>query len=236
MNTTPPADECLVPFERVAKFIRQLTHDVRNGLSAVDLESAFIAELVTDPETVDEVRKLRVMVTNTARALRDISLNFQPVTVHTVSWRAATLAEELRARLQQQFAEEARTGAIEVENRLGDEMIEVDLEQIIGAVVQVVQNAFQFGKEDARIKLSALVEGSEVVLEIREPKKSFQSQVPPEEWGTAPLITTRSGGYGLGLYRARKIFDAHSGKFATHYRDGVLITRMSVPVWRDSGE
>ena len=236
MNMTPPADECLVPFDRVAKFIRQLTHDVRNGLSAVDLESAFIAELVTDPEISEEVRKLRSMITNTVGALRDISLNFQPVTVHTVPWRAATLVEELRVRLQQQFAEEVRTGAVEVDDRLGEEMIDVDLEQTIGAVLHVVRNAFQFGKDDARVLLSAFVEGTEVVLEAREPKKSFESQVPPEEWGNAPLITTRSGGYGLGLFRAQKIFDAHGGKFATHYRDGVLITRMSVPVWRDSGE
>jgi len=42
----------------VAKFVRQLTHDVRNGLSAIDLETAFIAEIATDEEVLAETRKL----------------------------------------------------------------------------------------------------------------------------------------------------------------------------------
>ena len=67
MKTTPDLSESLVPLERVAKFIRQITHDVRNGLSAVDLEAAFIAELIADPEATEELRRLRGMVTATAK-------------------------------------------------------------------------------------------------------------------------------------------------------------------------
>jgi len=234
MKTTPP-DESLVPFERVAKFIRQLTHDVRNGLSALDLEGAYIAELVTDPEVADEVRKLRSVVANTARSLREISQNFQPVTVHPVPWKATVFVEELGVRLRKEFPEETAAGAVAVESRLREETIDLDFEQGIEAILSVVRNAFQFGGERARVAILAFAQGEEVVMEAREPKTDFQSQVPPEEWGVAPLITTRSGGYGLGLFRTRRIFEAHGGKFGTQYIDGVLITRMSVPVWRDSG-
>ena len=31
-----------VPFERIAKFVRQVTHDVRNGLNAMDLQAAYV--------------------------------------------------------------------------------------------------------------------------------------------------------------------------------------------------
>ena len=235
MNTTPPMEEGMVPFERVAKFIRQLTHDVRNGLSAIDLEGAYIAELITDPEASEEVRKMRSMVSSTARMLRDISNNFQPMTVHPVPWQATTFVEDLQARLEKRFPEEAQAGAVNVNFRVGLETIDVDLDLLTGAVLEVFNNAYQFGEDGVRVTLSAFEESGQVVFEVREPKREFQSQVPPGSWGVAPLITTRSGGYGLGLFRVRKILDAHGGRFVTEFRDGVLITRMSVPVWRDSG-
>ena len=230
-----PLDESLVPFERLAKFIRQLTHDVRNGLSAIDLEAAFVAELVTDSETADEVRKLREMVTNTARMLKDISGYFQPVTIHPAVWPAGEFVEELEARIEKQFPDECKAGVLRAESRVNGESIEIDLEQLANSVLHVIQNAFQFGKEEARVRFSSFREGDDLVFEVREAKPDFQSQVPPQDWGVAPMITTRSGGYGLGLFRVRQVLDAHGGKFGANYHEGTLITRLSVPVWRDSG-
>jgi len=84
MNKPPIQDEVSVPLERVAKFIRQLTHDVRNGLSATDLEAAFIEEISDDQEVLAEVRKLREMISDTAKMLRGISQYFQPASVHPI--------------------------------------------------------------------------------------------------------------------------------------------------------
>ena len=220
-----------MPFERVAKFIRQLTHDVRNSLSAVDLESAFIAELVTDPETVDEVRKLRAMVANAAKMLRDLSQNFQPVTVDMMPWQAAIIFEELVSRLPKQFPEE--TATVDIENRVTTEMIQVDLEQFIRAMFSVLLNAFQFRQEGVRISLSCFGERDTVVFEVREPKRTFESPIPLEEWGTEPLFSTRPGGYGLGLYRARHVFEAHGGSLHIKREGDSLLTRVVLPVCKE---
>ena len=228
MKRSPGSQEVLVPFGRVAKFIRQLTHDVRNGLSAVDLEAAYIAEIVTDPEVVDELRKLRTMVGNTAKMLRDLSQDFQPVTVELMPWQAAIVFEEMQSRLQKQFPEEF--GSVDIEGRLDGESIQVDLEQFIAAVLRVVQNAIQFRQEGTRIKLACFVEAHQVVFEVREPKPGFETPVAFEEWGVAPLFSTRPGGYGLGLYRVKQLMDAHQGGFSVSCRDEVLVIRMTLPV------
>ncbi len=236
MKTTPQLNEDRVPFERVAKFVRQLTHDVRNGLSAIDLESAYIAELVTDPEVTDEIRKLRGIVANTARMLRDLSQNFQPVVLHAMPWQAIVFVEELQARLLKQFPEETREGLLETDWKVGAHTIQIDLEQLMAAAFHVLRNAFAFRREGTPVQLSAFAEGAWVVLEIREPKETLDSSIPLGEWGLEPFNTTRAGGYGLGLYRARQILHAHGGELETRYEKNVLITRLLLPICPNSPE
>jgi len=220
-------NEQLVPLERVAKFIRQLTHDVRNGLSAIDLETAFIAEIATDEEVLAEVRKLREMVAETAKMLRRVSQHFQPATVHPIPWAATTVMEELRKQLQTEFPEESLT--VEMENRLKEETVQIDLNQTLAAVFVVLRNAFQFRKEGVVVRVIGSSQGGQTTLEVREPKAALQNETPPEEWGVEPLRSTRSGGYGLGLYQARQIAEAQGGSLETSFTGSELVTRITLP-------
>ena len=220
-------DEKLVPLERVAKFIRQLTHDVRNGLSAIDLETAFIAEIATDEEVLAELRKVREMVSDTAKMLRHISQNFQPVTVHPIPWAAVTVIEELRKRLKAEFPEEAQ--GTEVESQFEAETVEIDIEQTLGAVLAVLRNAFQFRKEGGAVWVVGGMHGPQASIEVHVTKVELENEPPQAEWGLEPLRSTRSGSYGLGLFRARQIAEAQGGKLEIIYEDGELLTRITLP-------
>ncbi len=215
-----------IPLDRVSRFVRQLTHDVRNGLSAIDLEAAFIAELVSDPEASEEIRKLRGMVASNAKMLRELSQNFQPITLHEMPWMAATFFDELHARLAKQFSGENR---LEVESRLGPEQAEIDLEQMVVAMTAIVTNAFQLRQDGEPLRLSGKIEEGNFVMELREPKTVLNG-IPPEEWGLEPLNGSRPGGYGLGLYRARRIIEAHGGMVERRHEGGELITRVVLPL------
>src|SRR5687767_3011033 len=63
----------LVPWPRVTAFVRQHTHDVRNHLNGIDLEAALLRELITDPEALEGVARLRQQVRDTAAGLRALS-------------------------------------------------------------------------------------------------------------------------------------------------------------------
>ena len=53
------AEESAVPFGRVAGLVRHLVHDFRNGLNSLDLQTAFLQELVTvDSEAMPEIKRL----------------------------------------------------------------------------------------------------------------------------------------------------------------------------------
>lgn len=227
MNKAVTSEIAPVPFDRVSRLIRQLTHDVRNGLSAIDLEAAFISELVEDPEALDELRKLRAMVSNSARMLRDLSQNFQEVTLHQMPWATSIFYTELESRLFKQFPGEGDFRIIPLE---GEGQVDIDLEQLCGTIAALVANAFQFREKGAELTLSAQVAGSSFVIELREPKKEIEGEIPPEEWGCEPFKSTRPGGYGLGLFRARRIVDAHGGALEIRHDGETLITTVAIPL------
>lgn len=233
METPRQWDKIQVPMGRVASFIRQLTHDVRNGLSGIDLEAAFIAEISTDPEVSEEIRKLREMVNSSANMLRELSQHFQPVTLHEIPWRARVFLKELKSRIGAAFPEEKN---INFEWVLSSETgsIFIDLEQMIAAFLHGVRNAVQFRRDEEPIKIIATMLGDgSFVLDILEHKPEINPEFPVELWGTKPLSSTRSGGYGLGLWKMQEIVLAHGGEVERRSRDGMLRTRITLPEYHD---
>ena len=72
------------------------------------------------------------------------------------------------------------------------------------------------------------LENPAVVFELREPKSAT---LDPSGWGQA-LSTTKRGGYGLGLWAARRLIEANGATFLQRYvpEAGALLTRISLPV------
>src|SRR2546428_8075957 len=62
-----------VPWENFVKFVRQLSHDLRNQLNAAELQSALIAELTNDAELKSEIRRLRELVSQLGATLQSLS-------------------------------------------------------------------------------------------------------------------------------------------------------------------
>ena len=96
LEASSSAGTISVPLPRVAGFIRQVTHDVRNGLNSMDLQAAYLAELITQPEAVEELRRLRGLIHSTARQLQSVSANFWTATPSFVTYSARILIEDLQ--------------------------------------------------------------------------------------------------------------------------------------------
>src|SRR6185369_15499452 len=73
-------DEPLIPWARLATFIRQHTHDVRNHLNSLDLEASLLSELVSGDEAKATVDRMRRQIRNFANEMRTLSAKFaEPV-------------------------------------------------------------------------------------------------------------------------------------------------------------
>ena len=62
-------EEIQIPWSRLAGFIRKHTHDVRNDLNSLDLESAFLEEIVPAGEMQTGVARIRKQLPGGSQAL-----------------------------------------------------------------------------------------------------------------------------------------------------------------------
>ncbi|HEY3898088.1 MAG TPA: hypothetical protein VGM54_05710 [Chthoniobacter sp.] len=228
---TPPKtlpEEIAVPLPRVTGLVRQLTHDVRNGLNNIDLQSAYLLELVTDPQVVTEMKRLRGMVGDAARMLKDFSARFWLATPTVVKYSALMFIEDFRQRLGKLPPEDAPT--VEWTVSLRDESIAVDLEMISRCLMEYFRNGQQFREEGRPMEARVRARDKWLVLELVETKSSVASA--PDTWGLEPLVSTRRGGFGMGLFYARQVLAAHGGEVAATFDPAakLLTTRLSLPL------
>lgn len=221
-----PREDAVVAWPDVVKFTRQLAHDVRNGLNGLDLEAAFVAELNTNPEIAEELKKLRAMVVNITRNLHEVSSYMGSFAMNTIDLEASILLKELRDRLAKRHPEEM--AGVAWTDAACEEIVQVDVERFAEVLRELFKNAFQFHKAGEPLSFTSACEEGRLVLELREGKSA---PLAPEEWG-APLLSTRRGGYGLGLFHAKRVLEAHQGELKQVYdpTKAALVTRVSLPL------
>ena len=223
-----PEQAVAVPLPRVASFVRQVTHDVRNTLNSLDLQAAYLLELSTDPEAVEELKRMRSLIHDSARDLQGLSSNFRSSAPSLIPYEARILVEDFRDRLHRTHPEQA--GRIEWEVDVHDESVLVDIEMFFGALVKVVENTFTFSQPDATISANVFIDEGRLFLDLSQPSEAPESD--PARWGREPFVTTRRGGYGLGLFRARGFLASHGGDLSFRHDSGrnLLLTRVSLPL------
>jgi K+-sensing histidine kinase KdpD len=220
-------DDIKVPWDEVVRFVRQLSHDLRNHLNAAELQSVFIGEIAADDELKAEIKRLREMLSTVGGALQKLSASLTPPKPNLIPYRAADLVEDIRSKFEIDFPD--RKPRVQWHVDLGDGMLNVDPQLIQQALLELLENAFRHGSE-GMVKIDGCVDKNEAVLTIREAKPQFNGST--DNWARQPLHQVGNGHYGLGLNRVRGILDAHGGTFSATYDStaATLITTMALPL------
>ncbi len=219
--------ESSVSWPQVVKFIGQLNHDIRNHLNAIELQSAFLAEIVETAEAKEEVRRLREMTAALGADLQRLSGQLAKIKPTVMPYLAREFVEDLRARVA--TLETESPAEIEWQVSLGEEKLQIDPHLLIEAFAELFGNAFALNRGEGALVFEARAEGSSVVFRLREPKAKFDERT--ENWGGQPLTKLRHGHYALGLFRARGIFEAHHGTLQAQFdpATSVLTTTVTLP-------
>lgn len=227
-----PAANVLVPFERVAVMVRQLTHDVRNGFNALELQSAYVAELLRDREdaaaAAGEMLRLRGMIAENTNSLRRFSARFRVTAPNLIEYPAQMFVEDFRARLAKTLPDFAPQ-VVWTEDLAG-EAIPLDFEMISAALGEIFQNAAHFQERGEPVAAHASAQAGRFQIELREHHAALPAA--PATWGREPFVSTRPGGHGLGIFHARRLLAAHGGgvEFTHDPASAQLTTRVFLPL------
>jgi K+-sensing histidine kinase KdpD len=213
--------------------MRQVSHDLRNQLNAVELQSAFLAEIATDAEMKGEVKQLRQMVSECGSALQKLSVRLNPPAPNFTLYPAAEFVEDLKTKIGSEFPKQA--GALNWQTDIRQSSVKVDPQLLQDALLELFRNAFETLAEGTSLDFNARTEGDNLVLTFHEPKAQFS--LATEHWGREPLRHVNRGHYGLGLNRARTIIEGHNGKLQARYDSTgqKLVSEITVPLAGSGG-
>lgn len=213
------------------RFIRQLGHDLRNHLNAIELQSAYIVELEASAELKGEIARLREMISALTSSLQKISGRVAEVRPSLISYRASEFIEDLRSKIEREFPD--KSGEITWPTQPHQAVLNIDPQLLHEAFMELLANAFQHERGSGAVLLDGKIDNNRFVFTLREPKTRFELSV--ENWGRQPLRTTSRGHYGLGLHRARAIVEAHGGEMHVHYdpKGSILVTTLALPISRE---
>lgn len=214
-----------VPLDRVGRFLRRLTHDLRNGLNAADLQASLLAELIQEPEPSEELQRLRSILRDNARKLAELSAVFAPFQVDATRVPISALVDELKTRARQQYGDQTITWPPPTLER----GVEGDFALLLWVFLELLSNAIRFREPGGSIALRVNQAASGVQFELSEQKRSLEGD--PAGWGIEPFRFGPDGGLGLGLFRARRIIQAHGGTWDARYDPDqkLLITQILLP-------
>ena len=212
----------------VVRFVRQLSHDLRNNLNAAELQSAYLKEVAEDAEVKSEVQRLRGMLSEMGASLQKLTGLLAPPKLNEMTYSSSDLMEDLRAKAANEFADEAK--AFEWDTSGESALLNIDPHLLLDAFLELLRNALRHGRGEGSITVSGTARGGEFVLTLREPKAAFE--LSTEEWGRQPFSAVKHGHYSLGLHRVRSIIEAHHGDLNASY-DGTasaLVTTVVLPL------
>ena len=225
---TAPSTDLHIPLPTVVRFVRQLSHDLRNNLNAAELQSAYLKEIAEDAEVKEEIQRLRGMLSEMGGSLQKLTGLLAPPKLNEMTYASSDLMEDLRAKAAKEFGDDASAFQWDVSG--GAAVLNIDPHLLLEAFLELLRNALRHGRGDGSISVSGGANGGEFVVTLREPKTGFD--LSTKEWGREPFHTVKHGHYSLGLHRARSIIEAHRGTLKADYdrEASVLVTTIVLPL------
>jgi len=227
-SSKAPTDSLTVPWSDTVHFVRQLSHDLRNELNAIELQSAYIGELTQDQELTSEIKRLREVVSGLNSTLQRLSRAFGEVAPNVVTYPAGEFLTDMRTQIERNFSKESQE--IKWDMQLEDGMLNIDPQLFQEVFVELFANAFRHDRGNGALVAKARISDGRFLFSLHEPKAVFSSDT--QNWGREPLRSITQRHYGLGLNRIRAIIEAHGGELQAQYdpKAATLVSTMALPM------
>lgn len=202
-------------FHRLTSFV---IHDLKNSITALSLLSQNALEHFDDPEfqrdalrtlsrTTDRMKALLTRLSGPAEAN---ALRREPVDLPALVAEAAAPIARGRVTLVKELGPVAA--------------VDGDAEALLRVVQNLLTNAVQaMPSSGGLVTLKTYEEPSWVVLSVTDTGCGISEQFLRHSL-FAPFRSTKKGGWGIGLYQARAIVEAHGGRIEVSSKEGAGTT------------
>jgi signal transduction histidine kinase len=222
----------LVRSERLAavgKMAAMITHEVRNPLSSIGLNTELLEDEVEgNQEARDLVRAIHREV-DRLTAITEEYLTFARLPKPKLAPEAINpLVGALAAFVRGDLA--AKKVELKVDLAPGDPIAIIDAAQLRQCLINLVRNASEAlgAKESGTVTLRTRAAGDRIVIDVEDDGVGIPPDVLPRLFD--PFFSTKEGGSGLGLALTQQIVKDHGGDLAVQSTVGKGTTfTVSVP-------
>lgn len=186
----------------MGRMVATIAHEIRNPLSIISASAERLKRRHGD-EVIDyiieEVEELNRTLTGYLDFAHAVPGRFESHSANKIIGRCLLAAR----------SESSSRGVTVVDASRGDAKIFGDEKRLRQAILNVLLNALQATPPGGRVEVSARVDGSHTVIEVRDTGAGIDKKDLSEI--TKPFFSKRSDGTGLGLSIVQSIVDAHGG-------------------------
>jgi two-component system sensor histidine kinase FlrB len=220
----------------MGKMMSSLAHQIRTPLSAALLHADNLVRRHKHDKAIDDSgRKIISRLRNIERQIRDMLIFAKGETTLTSNVSTLELVEHMH--------ESARDladyygGTLKWVDKSAGAMLSCNLDALIGAFLNILENAFQASGKNASVTVSVTIEGADSEYQ------DYMLSIDVADQGVGigesllksleePFSTTKANGNGLGLAIVRLVCKSHSGKFSlTGNKNGSgAIAKILLPV------
>ena len=206
------AQDSLHRRERLAvlgKLAGGVAHEIRNPLAAIRSAAHVVRRTTVTAADSDARAALDIIDEEIERADRIITDLIDYARVRPPTWRTVSAGYLIEQALGGQRVSES----LRIERDLPDlPDVRVDVEQVQGALSNVVRNAIEAMRGAGTLAVSTRRERGAIVVSIADTGPGIAPDV--RERLFEPLFTTKSRGLGLGLVTARALLENQGGSIA----------------------
>ena len=199
-----------------------LAHEIRNPVAAMRLKAE--NALAGPPErNAVALQAILGYIARIDRLLAEILTFAQPIalSVHAVPLQG--YVRECVDRLRERF----EVAGVALEGHAGEGTCSFDPEQMDRALDNLLINALQHTPAGGEVRLSAAVEGGELLLTVSDSGPGIDPAIAARLF--EPFATSRAEGTGLGLSIVREIVAAHGGSIVPQPSETGAVFVVRVP-------
>src|ERR1700756_2312164 len=172
-SSEAPTDSLTVSWSDTVRFVRQLSHDLRNDLNAIELQSAYIGELTQDQELTGEIKRLREVVSRLNSTLQQLSKAVGDVAPNLITYPAGEFLADMQMQIERNFSKPNHEITWDVQ--VQDATLEIDPQLFQEVFVELFANAFQHDRAEGALVARARINDGRFLFTLHEPKSLFSS-------------------------------------------------------------